>query len=117
MHRAQNSAARGSAGSRARGGATARGFFLSTDGGTVGEGQAFEYDPEAETVKLIYDSQSQAECENPDNITVTPRGGLLLCEDNSGATTNSGERMLGLTLSARRDLHLRDEQHHAGKRI
>jgi secreted PhoX family phosphatase len=74
------------------------GFFLSTDGGTVGEGQVFEYDPEAETVKLIYDSQSQAECENPDNITVTPRGGLLLCEDNSGATTNSGERLLGLTL-------------------
>ncbi len=74
------------------------GFFLSTDGGTVREGQVFEYDPEAETVKLIYDSQSQAECENPDNITVTPRGGLLLCEDNSGATTNSGERLLGLTL-------------------
>ena len=29
------------------------GYFLSTDGGTVGEGQVFEYDPEAETLKLI----------------------------------------------------------------
>jgi secreted PhoX family phosphatase len=74
------------------------GFFLSTDGGTVGEGQVFEYDPDAETLKLIYDSQSAGDCENPDNITVTPRGGLLLCEDNSGGTTNPGERLLGLTL-------------------
>jgi hypothetical protein len=74
------------------------GYFLSTDGGIVGEGQVFEYDPEAETVKLIYESESAADCENPDNITVTPRGGLLLCEDNAGPTTNAGERLLGLTL-------------------
>ena len=32
------------------------GFFLSTNGGTVGEGQVFEYDPREETVKLIYDA-------------------------------------------------------------
>ena len=62
------------------------------------KGQVFEYDPEAETLKLIYESQSAADCENPDNITVTPRGGLLLCEDNAGPTTNAGERLLGLTL-------------------
>ena len=29
---------------------------------------------------------------------MTPRGGLLLCEDNAGPTTNAGERLLGLTL-------------------
>ena len=50
----------------------------------AGEGQVFEYDPIAETVKLIYDSPSRDECDNPDNITVTPRGGLLLCEDAAG---------------------------------
>lgn len=75
------------------------GYFLSTDGGTVREGQVFEYNPEAETIRLIYDSQSAGDCENPDNITVTPRGGLLLCEDNSGGTSNPGERLLGLTLN------------------
>jgi secreted PhoX family phosphatase len=76
-------------------------YFLSTDGGQVGEGQVFRYDPASESLELIYDSPSYLECENPDNITVTPRGGLLLCEDNSGAPPgppNAGERLLGLTL-------------------
>ena len=80
------------------------GYFLATSGGTIaappgGEGQVFEYNPFAETIKLIYNSPGAAECENPDNITVTPRGGLLLCEDNSGSTPNDAERLLGLTLS------------------
>ena len=80
------------------------GYFLATTGGTVqpsggGEGQVFEYNPFAETIKLIYNSPSALECENPDNITVTPRGGLLLCEDNSGGTPNTAERMLGLNLN------------------
>jgi uncharacterized protein len=74
------------------------GYFLSTDGGQVGEGQVFEYDPRTETITLIYDSPTPAEAENPDNLVVTPRGGLLLCEDNSGSTLNDGERLLGLTL-------------------
>ena len=60
------------------------GYFLSTNGGTAGEGQVFEYNPVAETLKLIYDSPSRNELDNPDNITVTPRGGLLLCEDAAG---------------------------------
>ena len=80
------------------------GYFLATTGGTItppelgGEGQVFEYNPLAETIKLIYNSQGAAECENPDNLTVTPRGGLMLCEDNSGGTPNDAERLLGLTL-------------------
>ena len=81
-----------------------KGYFLATTGGTItppavdGEGQVFEYNPLAETLKLIYNSQSAAECENPDNLTVTPRGGLLMCEDNAGSTQNDAERLLGLTL-------------------
>lgn len=84
---------------------TTRGYFLATDGGTtspsasVGEGQVFEYNPSAETLTLIYNAPNAAECENPDNLTVTPRGGLLLCEDNAGGTLNDAERLLGLTLT------------------
>jgi secreted PhoX family phosphatase len=74
------------------------GYFLSTDGGQVGEGQVFEFDPRRQTVRLIYDSPASTETENPDNITVTPRGGLLMCEDNAGPTTNDAERLLGLNL-------------------
>lgn len=72
------------------------GYFLSTDGGQVREGQVFEYDPRRERITLLYDSPSAAEAENPDNMVVTPRGGLLLCEDNSGSTANEAERLLGL---------------------
>ena len=74
------------------------GFFLSTNGGSVGEGQVFEYDPREETIKLIYDSPNANELDNPDNITVTPRGGLLLCEDAAGNQFTQGERLIGLTL-------------------
>ena len=40
------------------------------------------------TLKVIYVSPAAADLENPDNIVVTPGGGLLLCEDNSGFTPN-----------------------------
>jgi uncharacterized protein len=74
------------------------GYFLSTNGGSVGEGQVFEYDPRNEKLKLIYDSPNANELDNPDNLTVTPRGGLLLCEDAAGNQFTAGERLIGLTL-------------------
>jgi secreted PhoX family phosphatase len=74
------------------------GYFLSTDGGRAQCGQVFEYNPGAETLRLIYDSPAAEECDYPDNMTVTPRGGLLLCED-SGNSAFPGERLIGLTLA------------------
>jgi secreted PhoX family phosphatase len=73
------------------------GYFISTNGGAEQRGQVFEFDPRAQTVKLIYESPTAEECDYPDNFTVSPRGGLLLCEDNSGPTVNDAERLLGLT--------------------
>jgi secreted PhoX family phosphatase len=74
------------------------GYFLSTDGGVVREGQVFEYDARNETLKLIYDAPHFNEVDNPDNMVVTPRGGLLLCEDAAGNHFLEGERLIGLTL-------------------
>ena len=74
------------------------GYFLSTNGGSIGEGQVFEYDPRQEKLKLIYDSPTANDLDNPDNMTVTPRGGLLLCEDAAGNNFTAGERLVGLTL-------------------
>ncbi len=74
------------------------GFFLSTNGGSVGEGQVFEYDPRDEALTVIYDAPNAERLDNPDNITVTPRGGLLLCEDAAGNGFTEGERLVGLTL-------------------
>ena len=77
------------------------GFFLSTNGGSVGEGQVFEYDPRDETLTVIYDAPNANSLDNPDNITVTPRGGLLLCEDAAGNDFTEGERLVGLTMHGR----------------
>jgi uncharacterized protein len=74
------------------------GYFLSTNGGRVGEGQVFEYNPWDETLTLIYDAPNATDLDNPDNLTVTPRGGLLLCEDAAGNDFTEGERLVGLTL-------------------
>lgn len=76
-------------------------YFLSTDGGPNREGQVFVYDPNAETLEVIFHSTDFNACDNPDNIVVTPRGGLLMCEDNAGGQGQyfDGERLLGLTLN------------------
>ena len=59
-------------------------YVVSTNGGT-GQGQIWEYDPTAETIRLLFQSPGAAVLNAPDNITVSPRGGLVLCEDGSGA--------------------------------
>jgi secreted PhoX family phosphatase len=51
---------------------------------------------------LIYDAPTENELDNPDNLVVTPRGGLLFCEDNSGSPSYllngvNTERLVGLT--------------------
>jgi secreted PhoX family phosphatase len=42
------------------------------------------YDPKEETIRLLFESPGSAVLNAPDNITVSPRGGLVLCEDGSG---------------------------------
>jgi uncharacterized protein len=56
-------------------------FFDSTTGGNAGCGQVFEYRPGAETLTLVYESPSSSILFMPDNLTVSPNGGILLCED------------------------------------
>ena len=71
-------------------------YFLCTEGGPIGEGQVWEYDTVAETLTCIFHSASAVDCENPDNLVVTPNGAIMLCEDNAGAPVNDAERLLVL---------------------
>lgn len=67
-------------------------YLNSTSGGSAG--QVWEYDPVAETIRVVFQSPGNEILDNPDNITVSPRtGSLLLCED--GAL--DGQRMQVLT--------------------
>jgi secreted PhoX family phosphatase len=78
-------------------------YFLSTDGGVAGQGIVFCLDLENQTLEVIYDSPGADALDNPDNLLVTPRGALILCEDNAGSPAFSlngvdTERLVGLTL-------------------
>ncbi len=67
-------------------------YFNATTGGGVnatnntsnGFGQVWEYDPVNVRLRVVFQSSSRQELDNPDNITVSPRtGGLVLCEDGA----------------------------------
>ena len=60
-------------------------YFVSTNGGNMGFGQTWVYDPAASTLTLIFESPSHDVCDGPDNCCVSPRGGLVMCEDAGGA--------------------------------
>ena len=68
-------------------------YFVSTSGGHAERGQVWEFDPTGQTLKLIFESPGSDVLDKPDNITVSPRGGLVLCEDGDV----SPQRMHGLT--------------------
>ena len=60
-------------------------YFISTNGGNMGFGQVWVYDPTAETITLIVESSNHDMFDGPDNVCVTPRGGLVFCEDATAA--------------------------------
>jgi hypothetical protein len=59
-------------------------YFVSTSGGDVAQGQIWVYDPAGNALWLLFESPAAAVLNAPDNICVSPRGGLVLCEDGSG---------------------------------
>lgn len=56
-------------------------FVTATTGGDAEAGQVWQYDPVNEQLKLLFESPSHQILDMPDNMTVSPRGGILLCED------------------------------------
>jgi secreted PhoX family phosphatase len=64
-----------------------------------GDGAVWEYDPREQTLTAIFVAGSQQVGDNIDNITASPRGGLLLCENGDGITDEYGygTRLIGLT--------------------
>jgi len=56
-------------------------YFTATSGGNALAGQVWELDPAGATLRLVFESPSQVVLDMPDNVCVSPRGGLVLCED------------------------------------
>ncbi|MER6943576.1 alkaline phosphatase PhoX [Nonomuraea sp. NPDC000554] len=72
-------------------------YFVSTQGGATaagdrppsgfgkGRGQVWAYETWSGRLRLAYESPRSAVLDLPDNVTVSPRGTLVLCEDGDGA--------------------------------
>lgn len=81
-------------------------YFCSTQGGTPdprapqvsgfgdGRGQIWAYDPRVQQLTLLYESPSFDVLDLPDNIAVSRRGTLVLCEDDG----NDANLLRGLTV-------------------
>lgn len=69
-------------------------YFHATNGGDAGLGQVWRYLPgkdlsggapdDGGQLILVYESRAREALQSPDNITMSPRGGLVLCEDGAG---------------------------------
>jgi secreted PhoX family phosphatase len=66
------------------GGDVKNGDAAGADGFAEGYGQVWEYTAgRCPTVRLLYESPGATVLDSPDNLLVTPRGGLILCEDDA----------------------------------
>ncbi|MCG8467002.1 MAG: PhoX family protein [Gemmatimonadetes bacterium] len=61
-------------------------YFTATDGGDAQLGQVWRYVPATESLTLVFESPSEDVLSHPDNLAISPRGGLLICEDNEGVS-------------------------------
>jgi secreted PhoX family phosphatase len=68
-------------------------WFHATSGGDAGCGQVWLYRPDPDAgadprgggaLELVFESPGPEVLDQPDNLTVSPRGGLVICEDCKG---------------------------------
>jgi len=67
-------------------------YFISTSGGAAELGQVWVYDPRREKLTMLYESPGSEALDSPDNIAISPRGGIVLCEDGG----HDPQRLIGL---------------------
>ena len=75
-------------------------YVMDTSGGAVQRGAIWELDLATQVLKCIYSSPSPLVGNMGDNLTVSPRNAILICEDASTAATDMygfGQRLMGLT--------------------
>jgi uncharacterized protein len=62
-------------------------YFTASEGGDEELGQIWRYTPKGMkhgVLQLLYESSSETRLEEPDAIAVSPRGGVVVCEDGDG---------------------------------
>jgi secreted PhoX family phosphatase len=56
-------------------------YLTSKLGGRFSAGYVLEYDPQREKIWMVFESEGHDHFSGPDNIVVSPRGSLVICED------------------------------------
>ncbi len=79
-------------------------YFDATSGGAAKAGQIWKYDPATEKLSLLFESPAKHVLNMPDNLCVSPQGGLVLCEDNNYGVTEFPQRMFALSQSGKLQL-------------
>ena len=69
-------------------------YFTSTSGGDAGSGQVWALDAAKNELLLVFESPSQETLYYPDNVALSPRGGLVLCQDSY---RDEAQSLFGLT--------------------
>lgn len=70
-------------------------YFVSTSGGEKRYGQLWHYIPAdgklrtQDELVLVFESPAGSVLDSPDNICITPRGGILFCEDDASGDGDS----------------------------
>lgn len=91
-----------------------------------GDGAVWEYNPRTQMLRAIFVAGTQMIGDNPDNVMVSPRGGMILCENGEPVMDRygPGTRLLGLTVNgdsytfAKNHVQLNLGQiHAAGKKV
>lgn len=80
-------------------------YFSSTSGGDAGLGQIWAFDPARATLSLVFESTSPEILDACDNVTVTPRGGLIIREDNGGMQMLRGISRDGQIFEFAKNIH------------
>lgn len=58
-------------------------YFTSTNGGDAGCGQVWAYYRDSSELVLVHEPADPAQLDYPDNVVLSPRGGLVICQDSA----------------------------------
>jgi hypothetical protein len=90
-------------------------YFIDTTGHN-GTGALWQLDLKDQTLTCLYASPNASVGNMVDNLTISPRAGVLMCEDGGGSVAAAGQRLMGLTPAggtyefARNNVNLTAEQ-------
>jgi secreted PhoX family phosphatase len=73
-------------------------YFTASEAGDIHRGQIWRYTPAKNikhgTLTLLYESTDRKVLDEPDSVVVSPRGGVVLCEDGDGEDLDGGTNFL-----------------------